>query len=77
MLLELGKRGFAVGSDREFEKFRGYTQALYKRMLAIASYAVPSPSNLGRRGRILAKSQHPVRDILIGVAGGAYGGSEN
>jgi hypothetical protein len=88
VLLELGKRGFAVGSDREFEKFRGYAQALHKRMLAdrtasavalaivgvIANYAVPLPSKLGRRGRILAKSQHPVRDILIGVAGGALGG---
>jgi hypothetical protein len=41
----------------------------------IANYAVPSPTKLGRRGRILAKaSQHPVRDILLGVAGGAFGG---
>ena len=39
----------------------------------IANYAIPS--NFGRRGRVLLKaSQHPVRDILIGVAGGALGG---
>jgi hypothetical protein len=88
-LLELGKRGFAVGSAAEFEKFRRYAQALHKRMLAdpkaspvalamvgvIANYAVPSPTKPGRGGRILAKaSQHPVRDILLGVAGGAFGG---
>ncbi|HZA38000.1 MAG TPA: hypothetical protein VE486_02555, partial [Candidatus Baltobacteraceae bacterium] len=30
-LLELGKRGFAVGSDAGFEKFRHYAQALHKR----------------------------------------------
>ena len=41
----------------------------------IANYAVPSPIKPGLRGRILAKaSQHPVRDILLGVAGGAFGG---
>ena len=33
-LLELGKRGFAVGSDREAEKFVAYVQGLHKRMLA-------------------------------------------
>jgi hypothetical protein len=88
-LLELGKRGFAVGSDREAEKFVAYAQGLHKRMLAdrsaspvalaivgvIANYAVPSPTKLGRRARIIARqSQHPVRDILLGVAGGAFGG---
>lgn len=88
-LLELGTRGFAVGSDREFEKFLHYARALHKRMLvdrkaspvalaivgAIANYAVPSPTKIGRRGRILAKaSQHPIRNILLGVAGGAFGG---
>jgi hypothetical protein len=87
-LLELGKRGFAVGSDREFEKFAAYAQSLHKRMLAdhcaspvaltiigvIANYAIPPRSKLGSRGRIMARSQHPVRDILIGVAGGAFGG---
>jgi len=87
VLLELGKRGFGVGSDREAEKFVAYVQSLHKRMLAdrsanpvalaivgvIANYAIPS--NFGRRGRVLLKaSQHPVRDILIGVAGGALGG---
>src|SRR5262245_59696820 len=87
ILLELGKRGFAVGSDREAEKFVAYAQGLHKRMLGnrsaspvalaiigvIANYAIPS--NLGRRGRVLARaSQHPVRDILLGVAGGAIGG---
>ena len=86
-LLEIGKRGFAVGSDREAEKFVTYVQGLHKRMLAdrsatpvalavvgvIANYA--TPSKVGRRGRVLAKqSQHPVRDILLGVAGGAFGG---
>lgn len=88
-LLELGARGFAVGSDREFEKFLRYARALHKRMLvdskaspvaltivgAIANYAIPSPTKPSRRGRILAKaSQHPVRNILLGVAGGAFGG---
>jgi hypothetical protein len=34
VLLELGKRGFAVGSDREAEKFVAYVQGLHKRMLA-------------------------------------------
>src|SRR4029078_12270192 len=32
-LLQLGKRGFAVGSDREAEKFVAYVQGLHKRML--------------------------------------------
>src|SRR5450755_1058816 len=32
-LLELGTRGFAVGSDAEFEKFRRYAQSLHQRML--------------------------------------------
>jgi hypothetical protein len=87
-LLELGKRGFAVGSERELEKFLAYTHGLHKRMLAdrsaspvalmiagvIANYEAPSPGKLGRRGRLRASSQHPVRDILIGVAGGAFGG---
>jgi hypothetical protein len=88
-LLELGTRGFAVGSDAEFEKFLGYARALHQRMLrdskaspvalamvgVIANYAVPSSTKSGRRGHILAKqSGHPVRDILLGVAGGAFGG---
>ena len=88
-LLELGKRGFAVDSDAEFEKFRRYAQDSHKRMLGdpkvgpvalamvgvIANYAVPSPKATGRSGRALAKqSGHPVRDILLGVAGGAFGG---
>jgi hypothetical protein len=88
-LLELGARGFAVGSDREFEKFLRYAQALHKRMLVdrgaspvalvivgvIANYSVPSPTKLGRRGRVLARaSKHPIRNILLGVAGGAFGG---
>ena len=88
-LLELGKRGFAVGSDAEFEKFRSYARALHKRMMldpcaspvalamvgVIANHAVPSPTKRGPRGRLMAKaSQHPVRDILLGVAGGAFGG---
>jgi len=88
-LLEVGARGFAVGSDREFEKFLRYARALHQRMLhapeaspvalaiigAIANYAIPSPTTPGRRGRALAKaSQHPIRNILLGVAGGAFGG---
>jgi hypothetical protein len=88
-LLELGKRGFAVGSDREFEKFLHYVRALHKRMLvdrgtspvalvivgAIANYAVPSPTKLDRRSRALARAaKHPIRNILLGVAGGAFGG---
>ena len=86
-LLELGRRGFGVGSDREAEKFVGYVNGLHKRMLTdrsaspvalaiigvIANYA--TASEVGRRGRVLARqSQHPVRDILLGVAGGAFGG---
>jgi hypothetical protein len=89
MLLELGKRGFAVNSDRDLEKFLAYVHGLHKRMLAdrsaspvaltiigvIANSDVPSLNKLGRRGRILAKaSQHPVRNILLGIAGGAFGG---
>jgi hypothetical protein len=88
MLLELGKRGFAVGSDRELEKFLAYAYGLHKRMLAdrsaspvaltimgvIANYVNPARSKLGPRGRLRASSQHPVRDILLGVAGGAFGG---
>src|ERR1043166_5242232 len=80
-LLELGKRGFGVGSDREFEKFLAHAQGLHNRMMAdrnaspvalaivgaIANYDVPSLSKLGRRGQIMAKaSQHPVRNILLG-----------
>ena len=66
-LLELGKRGFGVGSDREAEKFVAYVQALHKRMLpdrgaspvalaiigVIANYATRSEG--GRRGRVLAR----------------------
>src|SRR4030095_7759207 len=77
VLLELGKRGFGVGSDREAEKFVAYVQGLHKRMLAdrsaspdalaiigaIANYAIPS--NVGRRGRHLARAaQHPLRHNL-------------
>src|SRR5207253_4112798 len=87
VLLELGKRGFGVGSDREAEKFVAYVQSLHKRMLAdrsaspvslvivgvIADYAIPS--NFGRPGRVVLRgSQQPDRDILVGVAGGALGG---
>ena len=69
-LLELGKRGFAVVSDADFEKFRRYAQALHKRMAAdskaspvalaivgaIANYAVPSPTKSGRAGRSYGES---------------------
>ena len=86
-LLELGKRGFAVGSDREAEKFVAYAAGLHKRMLtdrsaspvalaiigAIANYSIPT--NFGRRGRALTRAaKHPIRNILLGVAGGAFGG---
>jgi len=86
-LLELGKRGFAVGSDREAEKFVDYARGLHKRMLAdgsgspvalaiigaIANYAIPT--NVGRRGRAMPRAaKHPIRNILLGVAGGAFGG---
>ena len=86
-LLELGKRGFGVGSDREAEKFVAYVQGLHKRLLAdrnaspvalaiigaIANYAIPS--KFGPRGRALARAaKHPIRNILLGVAGGAFGG---
>lgn len=87
-LLELGVRGFAVSSDAEFERFLRYVRVLHQRMLrdskvspvaltivgVIANYAIPSPAKLGRRGRVLKASPHPVRDILLGVAGGAFGG---
>jgi hypothetical protein len=88
-LLDLGKRGFAVVSDTDFEKFRRYAQSLHKRMAAdsktnpvavamvgaIANYAVPSPAKSGRvTGSVAKASRHPVRDILLGVAGGAFGG---
>lgn len=87
-LLELGKRGFAVGSEAEFEKFIRYARDTYQRVsrdpgtspvaLAIlgvvSNYTVhPSPKG-GRKAQVLAKSRHPVRDILLGVAGGALGG---
>ena len=68
VLLELGKRGFGVGSDRQSENFVAYVQGLHKQMLtdrsaspvalaiigAIANYAIPS--NFGRRGRALARA---------------------
>ncbi|MGZ5021992.1 MAG: hypothetical protein ACXWFY_05910 [Chthoniobacterales bacterium] len=88
-LLDLGTRGFAVASDAEFAKFRAFAQALHKRMLGdpkaspvavamvgvIANYAVASPTKSGGRPRVTAKNTgHPVRDILLGVAGGAFGG---
>jgi hypothetical protein len=78
-----------VGSDAEFEKFLRYARALHKRMLAdpktspvalaiigvIANYVPESSTKPGHRRRVLAKrSEHPVRDILLGVAGGAFGG---
>ena len=84
-----GSGGFAVNSDRDLEKFLAYVHGLHKRMLAdrsaspvaltiigvVANSDVPSLNKLGRRGRILAKaSQHPVRNILLGIAGGAFGG---
>jgi hypothetical protein len=86
-LLELGKRGFGVGSDAEAEKFVSHAQGLHKRMLAdrsaspvalaiigaIANYAVPPKA--GRPGRAMARAaKHPIRNILLGVAGGAFGG---
>jgi hypothetical protein len=89
MLLELGKRGFAVNSDRDLEKFLAYVHGLHKRMLpdrsaspialtifgVVANSDIPSLNKLGRRGRTLAKaSQHPVRNIRLGIAGGAFGG---
>jgi len=41
----------------------------------VANSDIPSLNKLGRRGRILAKaSQHPIRNILLGIAGGAFGG---
>jgi hypothetical protein len=88
-LLDLGKRGFGVASDADLQKFLAYAQSFHKRLLAdrnasavalamvgaIANYVAPSQTKAGQRARILAKqSQHPVRDILLGVAGGAFGG---
>ena len=87
-LLELGKRGFAVGTEAEFEKFIQYARDSYQGALrdpgtnpvalailgVVSNYTVyPSPKG-GRKAQVLAKSRHPVRDILLGVAGGALGG---
>lgn len=89
VLLELGKRGFAVGTAAEFEKFIRYARDSYQQMSVdpgtspvalailgvISNYSVPASLNDSRRGKALAKaSRHPVRDILLGVAGGALGG---
>ena len=88
-LLELGKRGFAVVSSVDFEKFMRYARDLYRRMsrdsasspvalaiLGVISNFTVAPSlqaSLGARG--LAKAaRHPIRNILLGVAGGALGG---
>jgi hypothetical protein len=87
-LLELGKRGFAVGTDAEFEKFIRYARDSYRRMsldpgtspvaLAIfgvvSNYTVPASLSGSRRAQLAKASRHPVRDILLGVAGGAAGG---
>ena len=86
-LLELGKRGFVVGTDAQFEKFIRYARDVYRRMsldsgtspVSLAIVGVVSnytaPASPGRRAQALAKaSRHPVRDILLGVAGGALGG---
>jgi hypothetical protein len=87
-LLVLGKRGFAVGTDAEFEKFIRYARDAYRRMsrdpgtspvaLAIlgvvSNYTAHTSPKGSRRATVLAKSRHPVRDILLGVAGGALGG---
>src|SRR6266550_8894409 len=48
VLLELGKRGFAVGSDREAEKFVAYVQGLHKRML-VGSQREPGRTGDHRR----------------------------
>ena len=41
----------------------------------IANYAVPpSPKGDRRRGILAKAARHPVRNILLGVAGGAFGG---
>ena len=45
ILLDVGKRGFGVGSDREAEKFVAYVQGLHKRMLARPQH---EPSRAGR-----------------------------
>jgi hypothetical protein len=84
-----GLDGYPRFSDREFEKFLQYARALHKQMLGdgkaspvalaivgvIANYAVTSPTKPGRHARALARaSKHPIRNILLGVAGGAFGG---
>jgi len=88
LFLDLGKRGFAVDSDASFAKFRSYAEGLHKRMAAdpktspvalaivgaIANYDVPSLKKGDRRSQLLKKNDHPVRNILLGVAGGAFGG---
>jgi hypothetical protein len=74
----------------ELAKFLPYAVVLHRRMSldrksspvaltiagVISNYTAPSPQKPGRRGRMLARraSAHPVRDILLGVAGAALGG---
>ena len=49
--------------------------AWHRSLLSGGARPNPSPTKRGRHARLLAKaSQHPVRDILLGVAGGAFGG---
>ena len=88
-LLELGKRGFAVVSSADFDKFMNYARDLYRRrsqdsatspvalaiLGVISNYTVPPSlqASLGARGMARA-ARHPIRSILLGVAGGAAGG---
>jgi len=89
LLLELGKRGFAVVSSGDFDKFIRYARDLHRRMSAdsstsavalsmvgvISNYTVPPSLEEGLKSRGLAKAaRHPIRNILLGVGGGALGG---
>ena len=68
-LLELGKRGFGVGSDREAEKFVAYAQGLHKRMLAergASRYRLPATKSRAIEpcvhGSENAQREHGVRE---------------
>lgn len=89
VLLELGKRGFAVVNSADFDKFRRYARDVHRRMsqdagsspvalaiLGVVSNFTVAPelqASLNKRG-LAPAARHPIRSILLGVAGGALGG---
>jgi hypothetical protein len=72
VLLELGKRGFAVGSDAEFEKFLRYARALHQRMMLD-----PCASPVGGAfGGLRMSGWNPIGGVVGGVVGGIIAGIE-